>query len=90
MMRIADIIGLIVTGILGLLWMDIRKVGRSRQEEKVERLERAALCKEQMFDTFLTKQSHNEQCAKNLARIETSILTTKMEILKEIRNGKKK
>ena len=90
MIRIADFIGIIITVVLSALWVDIRRVARNRQKDENERLRREAAFKEYLFQTFLTQASHDEQCAKNLARIETSVLNMKVEILTELRNGKKK
>ena len=89
MLNAQDIIGLAITGVLTILWTDIRKVGKSRNEMEIESLKKAEEFRSFMFKTFLTRESHDEKCSTTLAGVSKSITDMKLEILKELRNGNK-
>jgi len=65
-------LGLVYTGILSLLWVDLRNVRKSYKENK---------------EGYLTEEKHKLICENSMLRVEKKIDTVKMDIIKEIKNG---
>lgn len=86
MISAQDVIGLAITGILSLLWFDLRRLGKSKEKEELEDLKKVEEFRKFMFHTFLTRESHDEKCGKTLADVSRSITEMKIDILRELRN----
>jgi hypothetical protein len=84
----ADIIGMVMAGILSLFWLDLRRLRRTKQEEEIKKLQDDAKLKDCMFRIFLTKEAHDERCARTYSDIKGLLTDVKLEILHEIRNGR--
>jgi len=88
MTRIHDFIGLVMTGILSLLWFDLRKLRDLKLQDEVNELKKEAEHKEFLYQTFITNKNHDQKCANTLQCVENSIKSMKLEILKEIKCSK--
>lgn len=80
---IKDYIGVAITGILGLLWFDIRNIRKGRDEHK------KAINK--TLETYLTKDKHEDLCKITILEtmniVATKIDESKEEILEAIKNN---
>ena len=68
------IIGVVMSGLLGLLWFDLRSIRKNVHEEMAG---------------YLTEEKHGLLCENSMLRVEKKIDTVKDEIIKEIKNNGK-
>lgn len=84
-MDIKDFIGIGTSGILGLLWYDIRNIRKERDQHKKAINE--------TLDEYLTKEKHEDVCKitilETMNKVEKKIDESKEEILEAIKNNNK-
>lgn len=84
-MELRDYIGLATSGILGILWFDIRNIRKEREQHK-EKIN-------ETLDEYLTKEKHEDVCKitilETMNKVEKKIDDSKEEILEAIKNNHK-
>lgn len=80
-----DFIGIGITGLLGLLWFDLRNIRKERDEH------RKAI--DGTLGEYLTKEKHEDVCKitilETMNKVEKKIDESKEEILEAIKNNNK-
>ena len=76
---IKDFIGVGITGLLGLLWFDIRGIRKERETHK-EKID-------EKFKGYLKEEKHTLLCENATLRFEAKIDNMKDEILEAIKNN---
>jgi len=78
---IKDFIGIAISGILGILWWDIRGIRNEREAHKTKIDEK--------FKGYLKEEKHELLCENATLRFEAKVDNMKNEILEAIKNNHK-